>query len=229
LSQQIIAKTQYGELQGSSKNDVIYFKGIPYAQAPVGELRFQAPQKPKEWQGIKDASQVSAAAPQNKGFVAMVEKIGEDCLSLNVVTPAVDDKKRPVMFGIHGGSFTTGAGEQSIYLESTLPKKQDVVLVTINYRLGVLGFVNFGGLTNKQTQYASNIGLRDMIAALEWVKENIENFGGDPDNVTIFGESAGAMGVYCLLVTTLAKGSSHKAMMQSEAANMTTLPQIANQ
>jgi len=232
LNPQLIAKTQYGELQGSVLNDVLYFKGIPYAKAPIGERRFKAPEKPEAWQGIKDAQKVALAAPQNKGFVAMVEQIGEDCLSLNVATPALgdkkDNKKRPVMFWIHGGSFTTGSGEQSVYLDSTLPKTQDIVLVTINYRLGVLGFVNFGGLANDKMNFASNIGLRDMISALEWVKENIENFGGDSNNVTIFGESAGAMGVACLLGSPLAKGLFHKAIMQSGAAHMTTLPEDAN-
>lgn len=222
-----IVQTQYGALQGSSKNDLFYFKAIPYAQPPLGELRFQAPKKPNHWEGIKDATQLSAAAPQNKGIVAMVDKIDEDCLYLNVVTPALDDKKRAVMFWIHGGSFTTGSGEQSVYLDSPLPK-QDVVLVTINYRLGVLGFVNFGGLAGDKNKFASNIGLRDMIAALEWVKENIESFGGDPNNITIFGESAGAMGVACLLGSPLAKGLFHKAIMQSGAAHMTTLPEDAD-
>jgi para-nitrobenzyl esterase len=181
---------------------------------------------------VRDASKLGYASPQNKGIIAMVEETNEDCLYLNVVTPAVDEKKRPVMFWIHGGSFTSGSGEQSVYLSSPIPKVADVVLVTINYRLGVLGFVNFNGLSdntssssNSSSAFSSNNGLRDMLAALEWVQENIENFGGDPDNVTIFGESAGAMGVSSLLGSPKAKGLFHKAIAQSGAAHMTSLPE----
>lgn len=222
-----IVKTLYGELQGLQENDIYYFKGIPYAQAPLGNLRFKAPKALNAWQGVRDATQLSAAAPQNKGFVAMVDRIDEDCLYLNVATPAIDNEKRAVMVWIHGGSFTTGSGEQSLYLDSSLPK-HNVVLVTINYRLGVLGFVNFGNLANDKTNFASNIGLRDMIAALQWVKDNIAAFGGDPNKVTIFGESAGAMGVACLLGSPLAKGLFQQAIMQSGAAHMTTLPEDAD-
>lgn len=217
-----IVSSSYGQLSGVQENGIHYFKAIPYAKAPLGELRFQAPQKAEPWQGVRDASKISAAAPQNKGTVTMVDQTSEDCLYLNVATPAPDNKKRPVMFWIHGGSFTTGSGEQSIYLDSPIPQRSDVVLVTINYRLGVLGFVNFNSI-NQDGNFVSNIGLRDMIAALEWVQENIEHFGGDPDNVTIFGESAGAMGVSCLLGSPKASGLFHKAIAQSGAAHMTTL------
>ncbi len=223
-----IVTTQYGSLEGYEKNGLVYFRGIPYAQAPVGDLRFRAPQKPSAWDGVREAKNSGDAAPQNKGFVAMVDTIGEDCLHLNIATPSADSKKRPVMFWIHGGSFTTGSGEQSLYLEGSLPLDQDTVLVTINYRLGVMGFVNFSGLVNHAEQsFDSNIGLSDMIAALEWVKDNIEVFGGDPDNITVFGESAGGMGVSCLLGSPKAKGLFNKAIVQSGGAHMTTLPEDA--
>jgi para-nitrobenzyl esterase len=228
VSDNLVVSTTYGDIQGIRENGIVYFKGIPYAKPPIGELRFQAPQKPEPWNGIKDATKVSHAAPQNKGFVAMVESTGENCLYLNIATPAIDETKRPVMFWIHGGSFTTGGGEQSVYLNAPLPKDQDVVLVTINYRLGVLGFVNFAGVANDHIKFASNNGLRDMIAALEWVKDNISYFGGDPNNVTIFGESAGAMGVGCLLGSPMAKGLFHKAIAQSGAAHLTSLPEDAD-
>lgn len=227
MSKAPVVKTNYGEVSGEEKHGLNYFKGIPYAKAPVAELRFRAPQKPEVWSGIRDASKLSDAAPQNKGFIPMVDAMSEDCLYLNVVTPAIDNKKRPVMFWIHGGAFTSGSGEQSVYLHSPIPKVSDVVLVTINYRLGVLGFVNFQGLAKDKTLFDSNIGLRDMIAALEWVHENIAHFGGDPRNVTIFGESAGGMAVSCLLGSPRAKGLFHKAIAQSGAAHMTTLPEDA--
>jgi len=232
-----IVKTQNGSVKGYTDKGLLFFKGIPYAQPPIGDLRFKAPQSPSSWEGIRDASQVGLAAPQNKSVMALVDKTGEDCLYLNVVSPDIDQKKRPVMFWIHGGAFVTGSGEQSLYLSGNLPKDGDVVLVTINYRLGVLGFGDFSQLniskSNEANQHSqdnfdshshSNNGLRDMIMALDWVQNNIESFGGDPGNITIFGESAGGMSVASLLASPLAKGLFHKAIMQSGAAHMTSLP-----
>ncbi len=221
-----IVNTQSGQVQGFSKNGAEYFLGIPYAQPPIGELRFKAPLPAKPWQGVKECTKTAAAAPQNKGILAMVKEYNEDCLYLNVVTPRADSKARPVMVWIHGGSFTSGSGEQSVYLDSTLPMQGDVVLVTINYRLGVLGFVDFSRIAETSPCH-SNVGLRDMLAALTWVKNNIHAFGGDPNNVCVFGESAGAMGTACLLGSPLAKGLFQKAIMQSGAAHMTSLPEDA--
>ncbi len=139
----------------------------------------------------------------------------EDCLFLNIWTPGLDDKKRPVMVWIHGGAFVLGSGSQTSYRGGKLSKSGDVVLVTINYRLGVLGFLNLDVATEGKIQASGNEGLLDQVAALQWVKDNIAAFGGDPNNVTIFGESAGGMSIGCLMVMPTAQGLFHKAILES--------------
>lgn len=216
------AKTIYGEIEGIEKKDHFAFLGVPFAKPPVGELRFKAPQPPEPWNGIREAKEFGAAAPQMKEsyFPAMSpEKIEEDCLYLNVWTPRADGEKRPVMVWIHGGGFLSGAGSLPWYRGHRIAATNDVVVVSINYRLGALGFLYLNELAGDDLSPDSNIGIRDQIAALEWVRDNIENFGGDPGNVTIFGESAGGMSVGTLLGTPAAKGLFHRAIMQSGAAH----------
>jgi len=213
-----IVETAQGKVQGFEKDGVRVFRGVPFAKPPVGALRFQAPEKPEPWAGVRDATQYGNAAPQPPLMLAALPgfDIGtqsEDCLYLNVYSPAgaTSTNRKPVLFWIHGGAFVIGAGSQSIYDGAPLAKRGDVVVVTVNYRLGVFGFLDLG----QPERAATNAGILDQIAALEWVRENIERFGGDPANVTIFGESAGGMSVGTLLGCPKAQGLFAKAIPQS--------------
>ncbi|KAL6434742.1 hypothetical protein ACFW04_005157 [Cataglyphis niger] len=191
----------------------IAFRGIPYAKPPVGELRFKDPLPPETWSGNRDASKYGNIAVQVDIFTHKV--IGdEDCLYLNVFTTKIETlRKRVVMVWIHGGGFFMGSGDASFYGPDHIVRK-DIILVTLNYRLGVLGFLN---LYHKMA--AGNQGLKDVIMALQWIQKNISHFGGDPDNVTIFGESAGGAIVHYLTISPLAKGLFHKAICQSGVVN----------
>ena len=220
-----IASTRYGKVEGEELSGLAVFKGIPFAAPPTGARRWLAPEKPASWTGTRDARRFSSVAPQNSqmlsALAAMVinDPQSEDCLYLNVWTPAADNKKRPVMVWIHGGAFTIGAGSQGIYDGSVLATRGDVVVVCVNYRLGPLGFLRLADLTNGKIPGSGNEGILDQIAALEWVRDNIAEFGGDPGNVTIFGESAGGMSVGMLLAAPAAKGLFHKAIPQSGACH----------
>jgi para-nitrobenzyl esterase len=206
-----IVQTKQGQVRGTIENGICVWKGIRYAQAPVGDLRFRAPQAVEPWPGVKDALQFGSMAPQTKSRLTNDGTQSEDCLFLNVWSPAADGKKRPVMFWIHGGGFVIGEGSASLYNGTPLAKKGDVVVVTINYRLGPLGFLYF----NNKPGFDNNLGILDQIAALKWVKENIAAFGGDPETVTIFGESAGGTSVETLLSTKAAKGLFKRAIAES--------------
>ncbi len=240
-----VVGTSKGKLQGYEKNGVNYFLGIPYAEAPIGELRWQSPKPVKAWQGIKSVNALGSSCMQptnigNSAFLdlmldgyglAWYEKViiksfsffaprltandfSEDCLFLNIISPK-DAKNLPVMFWIHGGAGRFGSGGDNIYLTSKFAEK-DVVLVTINYRLGSLGWFAHPALSAESKNGVSgNYASLDQIEALKWVKNNISNFGGDPNNVTIFGESAGGQAVGTLLSSPLSKGLFHKAISQS--------------
>ncbi|XP_077279250.1 juvenile hormone esterase-like isoform X2 [Temnothorax americanus] len=198
----IVEKGVYGDYYTA-------FRGIPYAKPPIGELRFKDPVPAEPWSGDRDASKHGNIAVQLNEFTRKIEG-DEDCLYLNVYTTKIESsKKRTVMVWIHGGAFYTGSGDAFFYGPDYIVQK-DVVLVTLNYRLGVLGFLN---LYNKVA--TGNQGLKDIIMALQWVQKNISKFGGDPENVTIFGESAGGALVHCLTLSPLAKGLFHKAISQS--------------
>jgi para-nitrobenzyl esterase len=205
--------THYGKLVGLTQQGFTAFRGIPYAQPPVDALRFRAPQKLSPWVGVRDATRYPPSAIQEVSPMNPVGQTSEDCLYLNLWTPAADKKARPVMVWIHGGSFVSGSASMPQYDGSSLAKRGDVVVVGINYRLGLLGFAylkeRFG------SRVGSNIGLRDQIAALEWIKENIADFGGDPENITLFGESAGAICIASLLCSPVAKGLFRNAIVQS--------------
>jgi para-nitrobenzyl esterase len=188
------------------------FRGVPYAQPPVGKLRFRPPEAPLPWDGVRPAIAFAKAPIQNPIQLAAlpgmdVGETDEDALYLNVWTPGLDGARRPVMVWIHGGAFVLGAGHQAMYDGAPLARRGDVVVVTINYRLGAFGFL--------AVDEAGNVGIRDQIAALEWVRDNIASFGGDPGNVTIFGESAGGMSVGTLLGSPRAEGLFAKAIPQS--------------
>jgi para-nitrobenzyl esterase len=221
-----IVSTKNGKLEGFLQNDIYTFKGIPYAAAPTGNLRWLPPQPVKSWTGTRPAQQYGAIAPQNSmpksGLAPSFEDMpqSEDCLFLNVWTPGLDDARRPVMFWIHGGAFTIGAGSEPFLEGGNLAKRGDIVLVTINYRLGALGFMNLKEITGGKIPATGNEGLLDQVAALDWVRENIAAFGGNPDNITIFGFSAGGMSVGTLLAMPAARGKFHKAINRSGAANV---------
>lgn len=219
-----VVEVSCGKLQGVIREGIAAFKGIPYAAPPIGELRWQPPADPTPWSGIRDASEYGEWALQNQSAMGAVMgteegEQSEDCLTLNVWTPGLDNNKRPVMVWIHGGGFTIGSGSQGVYEGRTLSNHGDLVVVTINYRLGTLGFINLDKVTGGKIPATGNEGLLDQAKALEWVKENIGAFGGDPDNVTIFGESAGGMSIGSLLALPAARGLFHKAIPQSGASH----------
>lgn len=202
-----------GQLAGIQENGLHIFKGIPYACPPVKELRFKAPTPVKPWEGILDASKFGNIAPQVilPGFPIMEEQ-SEDCLYLNIWTPACDDRKRPVVVWIHGGAFVMGAG--SLH-DSSVFAENGIVSVTINYRIGALGFLELGDVLGEAYRGSGNCGLLDIVAALRWVQQHISSFGGDPDRVTIMGQSAGAKLASSLLCVPEAKGLFQRAIIQS--------------
>jgi len=226
----LIVETKTGRIEGSIENGLSVFKGVPYAVPPVGELRWLPPQPLKPWEGVRPAKDFGTIAPQNlmqgpgmpdiPGFAEEEEPQSEDCLFLNVWTPGIDHAKRPVMVWIHGGAFSIGSGSQSMFRGGRLASHGNIVLVTINYRLGVLGFLNLNELTKGKIPATGNEGLLDQVAALEWVRDNIAAFGGDPNNITIFGESAGGMSVGCLMNLPRARGLFHKAIIESAVGDM---------
>jgi para-nitrobenzyl esterase len=223
---ELIANTAYGKIEGIFENGQYAFKGIPYAASPLGERRWLPPQRHEPWDGIRPAVAFGKVSPQNAlplpvmpSILAMNEAQSEDCLFLNIWTPGMDNARRPVMVWIHGGAFIIGSGSQEMFRTNTLVPTGDVVLVTINYRLGALGFMNLNEVTGGKIPSTGCEGLLDQVAAIEWVRENIRNFGGDPENITVFGESAGAMSIGCLLALPAARGKFGKAILQSGAAN----------
>ena len=213
-----IVATQYGSIEGERRGAHSAFLGIPYAKPPLGSLRFRAPEPPEPWTGVRPARAWGAAAIQGKAFAPGVlaeGKLSEDCLFLNVYTPAADGAKRPVMFWIHGGAFTVGTAGTALYDGGPLAH-HDVVVVTFNYRLGALGYLGLGD-EGKRFGAVENRGAHDQLAALAWVRDNIERFGGDPDNITLFGESAGGTAVSLLVATPRARGMFRRAIVQSSS------------
>jgi para-nitrobenzyl esterase len=214
-------KTASGSVQGTTtaNGQIRVFKGIPFAAPPIGELRWQPPRPAAAWQGVRDATAFGPRCMQGQIFSDIVFKeLSEDCLTLNIWTPAkVASDRLPVMVWIHGGGFQAGAGAEPRHDGEAIAKK-NVVLVTINYRLGVFGFLAHPELTRESKRNASgNYGMLDQVAALRWVQENIAAFGGDPGNVTIFGESAGSFAVSALMASPLAQGLFQKAIGESGA------------
>ncbi|MFT4631783.1 MAG: para-nitrobenzyl esterase [Candidatus Pseudothioglobus sp.] len=218
-----LVSTKSGPVQGVVKDDVLLFSGIPYAAPPTGARRFQAAQPHPGWREVRDATRFGKAAPQlvTGGMTGSVPvRWDEDCLFLNIATPAADDQKRPVFFWIHGGAYRTGQGAVPWYNGTQFAKNGDVVTVSINYRLGALGFTD---LSRFGADYATSglNGILDQIVALEWVRDNIEKFGGDPDQITIGGESAGGFSVCTLLGSPRAQGLFQRAISQSGGAQHT--------
>lgn len=215
--------TTHGVVRGATAGGAHErYLGIPFARPPVGDQRFLAPGPVEPWSGVRDATRPGAAAPQDPFVPRRFRAQGpesEDCLSLNVWTPAADGGRRPVLFWIHGGGFSHGWGAQPHYDGGPLAERGDVVVVTTNYRLGALGYLHLGAHGGEAWGAATNAGQLDQIAALQWVHDNIEAFGGDPANVTIFGQSAGGVAVSTLLAMPAARPLFAKAIAQSGTAN----------
>lgn len=227
-----VAQTKYGKIRGFSRNGVAIFKGIPYGGKCSGDKRFLPPTDPEPWEDILDCTINRAYAMQNGqsiggdagNFAAYykgkdvhstgeLETQGEDCLYLNVLTPGLDGKKRPVVFYIHGGGFSTGSGTMVAAADQWC-REEDLLIVGVNHRLNLFGYLYLGAFDAKYAQSGS-VGMLDLVKALEWVKDNISNFGGDPDNVTLMGESGGGMKISILQVMKKAKGLFHKAIVES--------------
>src|SRR5688572_17013730 len=220
-----VTQTESGKVRGYIHNGIFTYKGIPYATAE----RFMPPAKPDKWEGIRSSLTYGPVCPLIDPTTSVMDEVefvfhhdwgypNDDCMRLNVWTPSItsnDSKKRPVMVWLHGGGHTAGSSQElPSYDGENLARKGDVVIVSINHRLNVLGFLNLSAYGEKY-KASSNVGMIDIVSALEWVKANIANFGGDPANVTIFGQSGGGGKVNTLLNAPSAKGLFHKAIVQS--------------
>jgi len=222
-----IVPTRYGQVRGLIRDDVSQFWGIAYGASTAGENRFKPPQRPASWSGVQDHFSIGKRCYQAPGagepapvVLAMnrLEEESEDCLNLNVFTPAPDNKQRPVMVWMHGGGFNSGSGNYLMYDGTYLAKKEDVVVVSLTHRLNIFGFLHLADLGGEQWQGSTNAGLQDLVFALQWVKENIAEFGGNPDNVTIFGQSGGGGKTSTVMATPSASGFYRRAIAQSGSA-----------
>lgn len=217
-----IAATRSGKVEGVELDGVLVFRGIPYAAPPVGSRRFLAPVREDAWDGVRDATRFGPESAQADTAIARLlgsnaADSSEDSLYLNVWTPACDDAARPVMVWIHGGAYVFGSGAVPWYDGTRFAQHGDVVVVTINYRLGPFGFLHLADQFGSELAGSGNAGILDQVAALEWVRDCIAAFGGNPDDVTVFGESAGANSVATMLAMPTARGLFRKAIAQSAA------------
>ena len=223
------AETAFGRVRGTDVDGVKTFKGIPYGASTAGPNRFMPPADPAHWGGVRDALDYGASAPQREPGAARAADSGlsvasaglppesEDCLVLNVWTPRLDAAKRPVMLWCHGGGFATGSGSSPVTDGANLARRGDVVVVSINHRLNVLGFTYLGELIGPDLAHSGDAGMLDIVHALRWVRANISRFGGDPERVTVFGQSGGGRKVATLLAMPSAKGLFHRAVIESGA------------
>ena len=223
------AETAFGRVRGADADGIKTFKGIPYGASTAGKNRFMPPLDPVQWTGVRDALEFGRSAPQSEpGSQAAASQFavasaglpaeGEDCLVLNVWTPAVGDgRKRPVMLWCHGGGFATGSGSSPGTDGTNLARRGDAVVVSINHRLNVLGFTHLGELGGAELAQSGDVGMLDIVHALKWVRANIAQFGGDPNRVTVFGQSGGGRKVATLLAMPSAKGLFHRAIVESGA------------
>jgi len=219
-----VVETRYGKVEGAEERSVLSWKGVPYARPALGTLRFRPPQPPEPWSGVRPAQEFGPICPQPMrpagGILPRFEyPQDEDCLTLNVWSPAADSARRPVMVWIHGGGFTSGSGRSPTNNGASFAARGDLVVVTFNYRLGLLGFLHLADMGGEAYAASGNCGILDQIAALTWLRDNIAAFGGDPRRVTVFGESAGAMSVGTLLATPAAQGLFQRAILESGAAH----------
>lgn len=214
-------RTRHGEVSGLVKNGLLTFRGLPYAAPPVGDLRFRAPAPVTAWTDVRDATEFGPLPPQAKSSVPLTgnraHKQNEDCLQLNVLTADLEPEKRPVVVHFHSGSYVPGSISVPPYDGDSLVRSGGVVYVSVNHRVGALGWLNLQEFSTPQRPLESNLALRDQVAALTWVRDNIDQFGGDPENVTVLGASMGATAVATLLCVPAAKGLFHRAIAQSPA------------
>jgi len=222
-----------GTIEGFTRDGVHRWRAIPYARPPVGPLRFRAPQPVQPWSGVRPCHGFRYCAPQRKVYTALgpgrFQPMSEDCLTLNVTAPEwTPERALPVLVFIHGGGYILGSSATPIYDGASLAR-HGCVFVSVNYRLGALGCLDLSSLSTPEVTIEDNLFLRDLVAALRWVRTNISVFGGDPDNVTIFGESAGAHAVATLLAVPAAAGLFHRAISESPAAGLAGDPQTAAQ
>jgi para-nitrobenzyl esterase len=225
----VIVEIENGKLRGRCKNGAISFKGIPYAATTGGAHRFMAPQPVAEWSGIRDALELGDRCCQERetfadspilSWYGQTGAFSENCCVLNVFTPAIDAARRPVMVYIHGGGYFTGGGGGAVLDGGNLAQFGDVVVVTLNHRLNAFGYTNLDHLHEERFCDSANAGQLDLIAALKWVKKNISTFGGDPDSVTLFGQSGGGSKIMVLMSMPEAKGLFHRAINMSGASGM---------
>ena len=223
-NQDHIVPTRYGKIRGTFTNGIYSFKGIRYG-ADTSNFRFRPPVPPENWTGIADATLYGNTAPQGNG-----DGTSEDCLFLNVWTPALSDgKKRPILFYLHGGAFSNGSGSDLLTDGTHLCQKGDVVVVSINHRLNAFGYLYLGMIAEDEYAWSGNVGQLDIIAALNWVQQHAENIGGDPANVTIFGQSGGGAKIATLMAMPQAKGLFHKAWTMSGQQVVAAGPRAASQ
>lgn len=220
-----IAPTTSGKIRGIEKMGCVQFRGVPFAAPATGDRRWRAPESHEGWNDERDCTEFGPICPQVAGTLEAlggrqreVNPQDEDCLTLNIFTPAVDGARRPVMLWIHGGAFSTGSGRLPWYYGHNFAR-DGIVCVTTNYRVSAFGFLHLEDHFGPEFAESGTVGTQDQIAALRWIRDNIAEFGGDPDNVTIFGESAGGMSVGTLLAAPAARGLFHKAIPQSGASH----------
>ena len=219
-----------GSVVGTVRRGLRMWRGMPYAASPDGGRRFRAPQPVEPWSGVRDASDFGPVAPQDRNGQFLGPKanvpMSEDCLTINVIAPNAERRDLPVMVFIHGGAYSVGSAREVPRLGEGLVRRGEVIFVNFNYRLGALGYLDFTGYATREHPIDSNIGMRDQLAALEWVRDNIAAFGGDPANVTLFGESAGANAVTTLMTVPRAAGLFARAIAQSPPPNAVYLPEL---
>ena len=235
-----VVQTSLGKLRGAYANGVYSFKGIQYGASTESPMRFLPPSAPKPWTGVRDALEIGPPAPQDREFSFFAKgrelfgdfvgpgQMGEDCLVLNAWTPSLrSPAKRPVMVWLHGGGYAFGSSGVPLYDGSSLAAKHDVVVVGVNHRLNVFGYLYLGRIGGEKYADSGNAGMLDIVLALQWVRENIARFGGDPGNVTIFGESGGGAKVSTLMAMPSAKSLFHKAIVESGSQLRASSPEEA--
>ncbi len=231
MSDAPVVETTAGKVRGQTQHGVDAFKGIPYAAPPIGELRFRSPAAVAPWPAVRDALDYGPSCPQPssrpEGW-SQEPSLSEDCLYLNVWAPSGDrSARRPVLVWFHGGGFSIGSGSWPVYDGAALARRGDAVVVTVNHRLGILGYLHLAEIGAADFAGSGNAGMLDLVAALEWVRDNIASFGGDPACVTIFGESGGGAKVSTLLAMPAARGLFHRAAIQSGPGLRAKLPEQA--
>lgn len=233
-----IAETGEGRVRGFIHRDMFVFRGVPYGAPTSGARRFMEPTKPTPWTGVRSALSWGFASPQippehwDKDEVAFVYEWnpgaqGEDCLRLNVWTPGLDDHRRAVMVWLHGGGFATGSGNEMNVYDGENLARHDVVVVSLNHRVGAVGFLDLSSVGGAEYAASGNAGLLDIVAALEWVRDNIARFGGDPGNVTVFGQSGGGGKVTALMAMPRATGLFHRAIVESGSMRRVLTPDFS--